>query len=267
VNPRRILIALALALCFSAASTWYVSRRMAAGVKKLPEVSYAAPARAVEAGEVLRQQDIVLVAWPAASPIAGASTRLADLIGREALFPLAQGQPILERDLSAPGSGTGLASKVPDGMRAVSLRSNEVVGVSGFLIPGSHLDVLVTYRADNVPDPITATVLQNAVAIAVGHQVEPDPEGKPSDVTIVTLLLSPEDAERAVLASNQGVIHFVLRNGNDARHADAPPLMLSELTAATISAPHVMPKTIQPRAPFAAKPREPEIETVLGGAR
>ena len=99
------------------------------------------------------------------------------------------------------------------------------------------------------------------------HQVEPDPEGKPSDVTIVTLLLSPEDTERAVLASNQGAIHFVLRNGNDARNAGAPPLMLSELTAATISAPHLMAKTIQPRVLVAAKPREPEIETVLGGAR
>ena len=267
MNPRRILVALTLALCFSAASTWYVSRRVAAGVKKAPEVSYAAPARAVEAGEVLRQQDIVLVAWPGASPIAGAYTRIADVIGREALFPLAQGQPIIERVLSAPGSGTGLASKVPDGMRAVSLRSNEVVGVAGFLIPGSHLDVLVTYRADNIPDPITATVLQNAVAIAVGHQVQPDPEGKPSDVTIVTLLLSPEDTERAVLASNQGAIHFVLRNGNDARLADAPPLMLSELTSATFSVPHVPAKTIAPRAPVAAKLREAEIETVLGGGR
>jgi pilus assembly protein CpaB len=215
----------------------------------------------------LRQQDVVLVAWPAALPIAGAYTRAADILGREALFPLAQGQPIIERDLSAPGTGTGLASKVPDGMRAVSLRSNEVVGVAGFLIPGSHLDVLVTYRADNLPDPITATVLQNAVAIAVGHQVEPDPQGKPSDVTIVTLLLSPEDAERAVLASNQGAIHFVLRNGNDERHADAPPLMLSELSAVTLSMPHVAPKQIRPVAPIATRPHEAEIETVLGGTR
>ncbi len=78
----------------------------------------------------------------------------ADVLGREALFPLAKGQPVLNRGLSAPGSGTGLASKIPDGMRAVALRSNEVVGVAGFLIPGSHLDVLVTYQLQHIcPEP------------------------------------------------------------------------------------------------------------------
>lgn len=265
VNPRRILAALALALCFSATATWLVSRRMAAQAQRPPDLSYAAPARPIEAGEVLKQEDIVFVSWPAVAPIAGAYARAADIVGREVLFPLAKGQPIIERDLSAPGSGTGLASKVPDGMRAVALRSNEVVGVAGFLVPGSHLDVLVTYRANNVPEPRTATVLQNAVAIAVGHQVQPDPQGKPSDVAIVTLLLTPEDAERAVLASNQGDIHFVLRNGSDADHTTAPPLALSELTAGP--APTLRPAAKAPRRsmPVPAKPREPQVEIVLGG--
>lgn len=267
MNPRRILVALALALCFSATATWVVSRRMASSSRRVPDAHYAAPLRAVGAGEVLRTEDVALVSWPATAPIDGAYTRIADVVSREALFPLAKGQPLIERDLSAPGSGTGLASKVPDGMRAVTLRSNEVVGVAGFLIPGSHLDVLVTYRAENVADPMTATVLQNATVIAVGHQIQPDPQGKPSDVTIVTLLLTPQDAERAVLASNQGAIHFVLRNANDTELSSARPLVLSELAPNVIAAPRGIARPVRRPASVAPKPREPEIEVVLGGGK
>ena len=167
----------------------------------------------LQAGEVLNADNTELVAWPASTPIDGAFPRVSDVIGREALFPLAKNQPILDRDISAPGSGRGLASKIPDGMRAVALRSDEVVGVAGFLVPGSRLDVLVTYRPDGAAEPLTATVLQNALVIAAGHQIEPDPKDKTSDATVVTLLLTPEESQRAVLASNQGAIHFVLRNG------------------------------------------------------
>ena len=83
----------------------------------------------------------------------------------------------------------------------------------------------MTYHTDISPDPVTALVLQDAVVLAAGHQSEPDPTGKTSDVTVVTLLLTPEQAERAVLASIQGAIHFDLRNGADSsRSGDAPML-------------------------------------------
>jgi len=267
MNPKRILTALLLALSISGASTWLVYRKMtSAASKKLPDARYAAPSRALQAGEVLTLDNTGFVTWPGGSPIDGAYTRTADVLGREALFPLAKGQPVLDRDLSAPGSGTGLASKIPDGMRAVALRSNEVVGVAGFLIPGSHLDVLVTYHSNNLPEPLTATVLQNSTVIAVGHQVEPDPQGKPSDVTIVTLLLTPEESQRAVMASTLGEIHFVLRNGNDAGRTASSPLLLSQLAAEPVSAPRtvIVHTVVRPPAP-APKRREPEIETVLGG--
>jgi pilus assembly protein CpaB len=152
------------------------------------------------------------------------------VLGREVLFPLDKGQPILDKYLSAPGSGMGLAGKIPDGMRAIALRSDEVVGVAGFLLPGSRLDVLVTYRTEGSPEPRTSTVLQNAEVLATGHQVQPDPEGKPATVTVVTLLLTPGEAERAVLASTQGSIHFVLRNGSDTQRTQTSPVVLSQLS-------------------------------------
>ena len=217
MNPRRIFIALALALLVSGTSTWLVSRSLKAAPipASISEVGYAAPSRALQAGELLNSSNTEVVAWPASIPIDGAFSRTADLTGRSILFPLAKGQPIVDRDLATVGTGIGLANRIPDGMRAVALRSDEVVGVAGFLVPGSHLDVLVTYRPDGAAAALTATVVQNAVVIAAGHQTEPDPSGKIADVTVVTLLLTPGESQRAVLASTQGAIHFILRNGAD----------------------------------------------------
>ena len=269
MNSKRILVSLTLALFVSVLCTWFVSRKLTVPqtptVQNQPDARYVTPSHAMHAGDILQSKDIELVAWPSSDPLDGAFLQPAEVIGREVLFPLAKGQPILDRDLSAAGSGTGLASKIPDGMRAIALRSDEVVGVAGFLVPGSHLDVLVTYHSDLTPEPITATVLQNAVVLAAGNQLEPDPTGKTADVTVVTLLLTPEQAERAVLASTQGTIHFVLRNGADSSRSGGIPMLLSQLsgplpagsrtvTRPTAAATHAAP----------AAPKHGGIETVLG---
>jgi pilus assembly protein CpaB len=264
VNAKRILVALSLALLVSGLSTWLVSRRLSAlPSQRVAATLYAAPSRALEAGEVLKPDNTELVAWPGTAEVEGGFRRTTDVVGREVLFPLAKGQPILDRDLSAPGAGTGLASRIPDGLRAVALRSDEVVGVAGFLIPGSHLDVLVTYRADRAPEPLTATVLQDVVVLAAGHQAEPDPAGKASDVAIVTLLLTPEESERAVLASTQGAIHFVLRNGGDSSLGTAPPMVLSQLAGPPLAT--APPITRAVAVPALAAPKRHEIEMILGG--
>ena len=267
MNPKRILIALVLALFVSGLCTWIVSRKLSAppASPRPVDVTYVAPSRDLQAGEVLGADNTELVAWPGTLPIDGAFARSSDVIGRVVLFPLAKSQPILDRDLSAAGSGTGLASKIPDGMRAIALRSDEIVGVAGFLVPGSHLDVLVTYRSDRSPDPLTATVLQNAVVLAAGHQMEPDPNGKITDATVVTLLLTPEESQRAVLASNQGAIHFVLRNGGDASVSTDAPTLLSQLAGTSqVVATHSIATPRVPAIPTA--PKRHEIETILGGS-
>jgi pilus assembly protein CpaB len=267
MNPKRITAALGLALFVSIFCSWLVARKMQAPVvaaKTLPETRYAAPSRQLQAGELLKPDNIELVAWPASHPIDGAYASTAEIVGRVVLFPLGKGQPILDRDLSAVGTGTGLAGRIPDGMRAIALRSDEVVGVAGFLVPGSHLDVLVTYHSSTSPEPVTATVLQDAVVIAAGHQIEPDPEGKPSAVTVVTLLLTPEESERAVLASTQGTIHFVLRNGGDTSRTHSGPMLLSNLSgqAAPLAEPaaHIAPRHAAP----AHRDQDTKIEVVLG---
>jgi pilus assembly protein CpaB len=265
MNSKRILISLTLALVVSVLCTWLVSRKLTVPpptVQKQPDARYATPSRALHAGEILKSNDIELVAWPGSDPLDGAFSQPAEVIGREVLFPLAKGQPILDRELSAAGSGTGLASKIPDGMRAIALRSDEVVGVAGFLVPGSHLDVLVTYHSDLTPEPVTATVLQNAVVLAAGNQLEPDPSGKTADVTVVTLLLTPVQAERAVLASTQGAIHFVLRNGADSSRSGNTPMLLSQLAGPMPAAARTVPRPAAPATPAARLHQG--IETILG---
>src|ERR1700757_3842377 len=192
---RRLTLALIVALVISGLFTLWLSRKMARNRTAVQAANnYVAPARPIDPGETLRREDVRLVQWPTSMPLTGAFNRIDDVVGRSVLYPLGVGEPILDRHLAAPGSGVGLSGKIPSGMRAIALRSDEVVGVAGFLMPGTHVDVLVTYRSNTSPDPMTATVLQNAEVIAVGHQVTPDPEGKPGTATVVTLLLTPDEA-------------------------------------------------------------------------
>jgi pilus assembly protein CpaB len=263
VINRRLTTAFIIALVVSGIFTYWLSQRFTKTSKPAPpppKSQYVAAANNIEAGQAIRAENLRMVDWPATVPLAGAYKDPQPLVGRVVLYPLAAGEPILDRQLSAQG-GNGLEMKIPDGMRAISLRTDEVVGVAGFLLPGTHVDVLVTLHPANQPDPVTSTVLQNAQILATGQKIEPDPEGKPTAATVVTLLVKPEDAERVVLASTQGTVHFVLRNGVDNQQFTGPPALVSELSG--IAAPPAPVKTAAPkRAVEAAKPYE--VETILG---
>jgi pilus assembly protein CpaB len=265
VNAKRLTTALIIALLVSGLFTFWLSKRMS-GSNHAPRPSkqlYVAAARALEAGELLKPENLQMVEWPTSMSLVGGFTKTNDAAGRTVLYPLAKGEPILDRHLAAPGAGIGLTANIPPGMRAISVRSDEVVGVAGFLLPGTHVDMLVTYHSDKAPDPLTATVLQDVEILATGQQMHPDPEGKPTSVNVVTLLLKPEDAERVVLATSLGAIHFVLRNGSDRATTSNPPVGLNQLTgaAAPLTNPEArssLARTVRP------KPRRYEVETILG---
>lgn len=232
MNLKRLSIAFVVALAISAICTWVLSRRMGTHASaKVAEISYVAAAKPLQAGEVIKQESLEMVNWPADKPVPGALMKAQDAIGRLMLYPIDKDQPLTERLMSAPGSGMGLSAKIPDGMRAIALHSDEVMGVAGFIFPGSHIDVVATCRPDNSPEPATFTVLQDAEVLAVGQRAQPDPDGKPATATVVTLLLSPLDAERAVMASTQGSFHFVLRSGSDKEHVTDSPIRLSQLAS------------------------------------
>jgi len=262
---KRIVAAVLIALVVSGLVTYFLSRRIAKtnGPHNAIKQEYMAAARDLEAGEALAPQNLQAVDWNGAGVLSGGFTKASDLSGRIVLFPLAKGELILDRQLASVGSGAGLTAKIPVGMRAIAVRSDDVIGVAGFLLPGTHVDVLMTYHSDTVPEPRTVTVLQDVVVLSAGQLIHPDPEGKPVSVSVVTLLLKPEDTEKLALATSLGGIYFVLRNGGDQQQIAAAPIGLAQLTgnAASVAAtPSMAPGSRATKS----KSSTYEVDTFLG---
>jgi pilus assembly protein CpaB len=267
MNSRRVILALLIALLLSGGVTFFVSRKLIPRANGHPGLQrYVASSRPLQAGEVLKAEDLILTDWPSSVPLPDTFTKIGDLAGRAVIYPVAASEPILESYLAAPGSGIGLTTKIPEGMRATSVKSDEVVGVAGFLFPGSHVDVLVTLRSDRMPTPGTQIVLQDVEVLTIGQKLQPDPQGKPETVNVVTLLLTPEDAQKLVLASTLGSIQFVLRNSADHTRVKAMAVQIAQL-AGTAPAPTPAPAsaiTPRHRSPIG----EPNVvETILGDKR
>ncbi|MDE1160676.1 MAG: Flp pilus assembly protein CpaB [Acidobacteriaceae bacterium] len=245
-----MLLALVIALAISGLFTFWLSHMFARSARHdAGKLRYVAPIHPMNAGDLIGAEDVHLVSWSGSVALAGAYTKPEDVTGKMLLYPIAVGEPILDRHIST--AGAGLSAHIPAGMRALSLRSDEVVGVAGYLLPGTRVDVLVTLRPTTVSqDPLTSTVLQDAQVLTAGQKMQPDPEGKATRVDVVTLLVSPQDAERVVLASSQGTLHFVLRNGLDRAVAPDSSVRLSSL------APDLKP-AVQTRAPSEAAHAKP----------
>ncbi|HKV04592.1 MAG TPA: Flp pilus assembly protein CpaB [Candidatus Acidoferrales bacterium] len=185
------------------------------------------------AGVVLTAQDLRTVDWPASVALPGSFTKVDQVVDHPLLHAVGAKEPVLDRDLAAQGSGLGLSGRIPTGMRATSVRSNEIVGVAGFLYPGSHVDVLATLVVPGTTVPVTETILQDVEVLTAGERIEPDPQGKPQTVNVVTLLVSSEDSQRLLLASTQGTIQFVLRNSGDQSKVFVPATSLSQLAGSS----------------------------------
>ncbi len=266
MDNRRIALALVIALLVSGVATAVFYSKVRKQRDAQPKTSKIVAAKDVlRAGTQLSAENVALIDWPQNIPLQGAYSKVEDVLGRPLIQPIAANQPILESALAQPGSGLGLTVRIPEGMRAVSVSSNVVVGVAGFLYPGSHVDVLVTYRPPDEPTPITQTVLQNVEVLSAGQKIEADPQGKPETVNVVTLLLNPVDAEKVVLATSQGSIQFVLRNGVDTNSTTTPGIGVAELMTGK-------PKPIKPVVKIAkAAPKPPTsfyvVETISGATK
>lgn len=213
--------------------TIVVFKRLREGQAQRQVTQIVAAAQDLPMGATLTAKDVALVDWPNDMPLAGSFPKVDAVVGKPLVRSVGAKEPIFQRDLGVEGSGIGLSAKIPLGMRATAVRSNEIVGVAGFLYPGSHVDVLATYQLPNVqggqPGTITQTVLQDVEVLTAGQTIEPDPQGKPQQVNVVTLLLNPEDSQKVQLAGTQGQIQFVLRNGTDGKNVELHPTRLDQL--------------------------------------
>ena len=240
------------------------SRMKKVYAKATQPVKIVAATKNLDAGATIPADAVTLVDWPVNFPLEGVMTKTQDAVGRIVLYPIAAKEPVRETLLAAPGA-VGLTAKIPDGMRAVAVETNDVTNVSGFLFPGSHVDVLVTFRPETgrgAEEDLTAIVLQNVEVLSTGERLQPDPSGKPQKVRQVTMLLNPDDSQKLVLAANKGTIQFVLRNGTDQAQEIHRPVQMKDLQTFGPAPTTVAVK----RAPPPPKPQQNvyEVETYDG---
>jgi pilus assembly protein CpaB len=209
----------------------------------------------LEVGTVLKADDVKVTEWPGAVPV-GATTDVSKILGRGVITAIFAKEPIIESRLAPAGAGGGMAAMIPKGMRAVAVRVNEIVGVAGFVVPGTHVDVLISGNApggNTALGTLTQTLLQNIEVLSAGQDFKKDNEGKPIMVQVVNMLVTPTQAEQLSLASSQTTIQLVLRNPLDHEIAKPPGTALQHLFTAGRSQPQPLSETYsRPRTPRAA---------------
>jgi pilus assembly protein CpaB len=168
-------------------------------------------------GAELKPEDLKVSHFPDGQAPEGAFVRPEEIVGRGVIVSIVKNEPILPAKLASKEAGSGLPPVIPEGMRAVSVRVNEVIGVAGYVLPGTRVDVLATASPTNNPiDMTTKVVLANVQVLTAGTRMEQDQkDGKPVQVTVVTMSVTPEQAERLALASTEGKIQLALRNPLD----------------------------------------------------
>lgn len=136
------------------------------------------------------------------------------LIGRVILTNVKRNEPILESKLAPIGASGGVASIMQPEKRAMAVKVNEVVGVAGFVQPGDRVDVIATFkRSSKSRDKVTKTVLENTLVLATGTEMErKEKDAKPNKVRVITLEVTPNEAEKLALAANEGQVTLALRN-------------------------------------------------------
>jgi len=172
-------------------------------------------ARPLAVGTTVKPADIKLGKMPTSAFPKGAFSKPEEVIDRPLVSNILMDEPILDGRLAARGSGLGLAPTIPVGMRAVTVRVNDVTGIAGFVLPGMRVDVLVTGHPPNAEGSVTATALQNMLVLSAGTVMQPDARGQAMPSANVTLLATPEQAETLTLANADTRIQLVLRNGSD----------------------------------------------------
>jgi pilus assembly protein CpaB len=166
-------------------------------------------------GSQLQEKDLRLVKLPPGDLPTGVFHRTSEVVGRGVLIPMSRNEPVLESKIAAENGGAGLPSMIQNGMRAVSVKVNDVVAVAGFVIPGTRVDVLLTGTPTRDGELTTTTVLENVQVLAAGQKLQRDANGEPQQVPVITLLVSPEDAQKLTLANQDGKIQLSLRNPLD----------------------------------------------------
>lgn len=277
-----VVLGIALVAALAASYVAFLAMQRVSADSRHPEfVPVVVAAREVPMGTLLTRDHVRLMQWPASSPVTGAIPKIEDAVDRGTILALAVNEPVTEAKLAARGIGSGLSPTIAPGMRAISIKVNEVVGVAGFVVPGSRVDVLVT--VEPVDDQqrrnrMTRVVVSNVQVLTAGTRIDQDKaqaDGKPIEASVVTVAVVPEDAERIALAQNEGKITLTLRNPLDTVATSTPGARMASLlgtqtdnTPAPVrAAPRPRPVRVVAPTPPPLAPKAYTVETIRGAKR
>lgn len=278
----RIFAVLAIAIIAGgglAYATYNFVNNKPARQANVPTQPVVVAAADLQLGAELKKDDLTVIQFPQGKAPEGAFSNPGDVIGRGLIVPIVKNELILNAKLASKEAGSGLPPVIPEGMRAVSVRVNEVVGVAGYVLPGTRVDVIATASPTSQRNDTTSkVVLSNVQVLTSGSRLEPDADkGKPMPVTVVTLLVSPDQAERLALASTEGKIQLALRNpmdqGSPVTQGIKPAGLLgSTSTVARMSVASRSTSSRPKAAPVAEQlppppPAAPTVEMIRGDKR
>jgi pilus assembly protein CpaB len=254
----RTLLVLGVALAVAGGASFMVYRAVQnIPVREVEVRSYfvAVAARPLPLGTMLQASDVKLVAWPQSSPVTGGFSKVEEVVNRGLVDGVAENEPIVESKLAAVGAGAGLPPTITAGMRAISIRVNEVIGVAGFVAPGTFVDVVVTMTREQ-NNAISRIVLSNVQVLTSGTRIDQEQakDGRAVPTTVVTLLVTPEDAEKIALAGSVGQVTLALRNPLDQETTDTKGTRVAALLGAPDPPPVV--KNVGGIRRVVEKPRE-----------
>jgi pilus assembly protein CpaB len=273
----RTLVVLTVAIAVASGASFFVYRAVTnIPVREVEVKSYyvAVAAKPLAVGTMIGPSDVKLVAWPAASPVAGGYSKVDEVVNRGLIASVVENEPLTSTKLAVIEAGAGLPPTIATGMRAISVKVNEVIGVAGFVVPGTRVDLVVTIgKRDG--GSVSRVIVSNAQVLTAGTKYDQDQakDGKPMPATVVTLLVTPTDAERIALASSEGSIMLALRNPLDSTPTETNGTRLASLLGAPEPPPVIRVAKGVPRAVLPPPPPPPpapviySVETIRAAKR
>jgi pilus assembly protein CpaB len=229
-----------------------------------PSQTIVVAVRDLPAGTIVRREAVGTLDWPGSAMPEGIATQPGEVVGRGLVVEVRKNEPLLAWKMADKEAGGGLPITIPEGMRALSVEVDEVIGVAGFVLPGTRVDVLATVMpGTDRRQTTTRIILQNVRALAADQTYQQDIDGEPQAVTVVTLLVTPDEAEALTLASTEGRIQLALRNTLDSEDVATRGRQITSLVAGGGSSSR------PPSSASSAQPADqgPVVENYEGGRR
>lgn len=261
MNRSRMLTLAVFALGLSVLVTLLAYRMLQSRLKPADDMTQiVVVSQKVGLGTRLAPEDLRLAAWPKAVPLQGSFQTIAEVVGRGVLVPMGANEPVLDSKLAPKEAGSGFTTAIPEGMRAVAVKVNDVIGVAGFVLPGTRVDIIVSGSSDTGPNgtDISKVILENVQVLSAGQNIDQEVNGKPQNVQVVTLLVTPDDAQKLALASVDGRLQLALRNPLDTKYTNPPAIRKAALY--TSASGQQLPEDVAEKHPQAdQKQRKPVV--------